>query len=275
MLSAVRGVAGLVIVSFFVLAAILAPVITSHDPVAQNLLDRRAPPSWQERGTLTYPLGADQLGRDVWSRLVHGARTSLVVAGGALAIGGLLGTAFGFFSGYWRGARDRIFDATLPRVVSQAAWLLCCGWIAIVLLASSGPGLINLIIVLGLVTSPRYIKPVRREVMLQLSQSSLEGTRDMRSAARILFTRVSGTLPAVFLSQIAFLIILEFLLTFLGLGVPPPTSSWGSMIADTRNDPTNWWIWGPPAFSILFTVGGFYMLGHYLRDRPRNSRAAS
>ena len=264
----------MVIVAFFVLAAILAPVTTPHSPLAISS-EANIPPYWQKGGTLSNPLGTDRLGRDVWSRLVYGARSSLVVAAGALAVGGLLETAFGFFSGYWRGSRDRILDSTLPRVVSQAAWLLCCGWIAIVLLASSGPGLINLIIVLGLVTSPRYIKPVRREVMLQLSQPSLEGTRDMRSAARILFTRVSGTLPAVFLSQIAFLIILEFLLTFLGLGVPPPTSSWGSMIAETRNDPTNWWIWGPPAFSILFTVGGFYILGHYIRDRPSNSRAAS
>ena len=164
-LSATRGVAGLVIVAFFVLAAILAPLITSHDPLRQNLPDRRAPPSWQEGGTLSHPLGTDQFGRDVWSRLVYGARTSLIVALGALAIGGVLGTALGFVSGYWRSHRDRIFDITLPRLVSPAVWLVGCVWIAITLLASVGPGLISLTIVLGLVTWLRYVKPVRREVM--------------------------------------------------------------------------------------------------------------
>ena len=100
----------MVIVAFFVLAAILAPVTTPHSPLAISS-EANIPPYWQKGGTLSNPLGTDRLGRDVWSRLVYGARSSLVVAAGALAVGGLLETAFGFFSGYWRGSRDRILDS--------------------------------------------------------------------------------------------------------------------------------------------------------------------
>ena len=127
----IRAWAGLIIVFLIVLVAVLAPLITSHDPVAGDLRDRRIPPFWLEGGTLSHPLGTDYMGRDVWSRLVHGARTSLIVALGALAIGGTLGTAFGFLSGYYRGSKDRIFDTTLPPLISPAVWLVCCAFVAI------------------------------------------------------------------------------------------------------------------------------------------------
>ena len=280
-LSAIRRVAGLVIVACFVLAAILAPLITSHDPAAGNLPDRNAPPFWQDGGSLSNPLGTDRVGRDVWSRLVHGARTSLIISLGALAIGGGLGTALGFASGYWRGPRDWIFDFTLPRLISPAVWLVGCVWIAVVLVASVGPSLIGLTIVLGLVTWPRYLKPVRREVMrpdtpgLGSSVDQGSGTPDFRPPFSGLIPRVVGALPALLVSQMAFLIILESVSSFLGLGAGPLTPSWGRMIADTRNDLTNWWIWAPPALSILLVVTSFYTLGSWLRDRPRNSRAAA
>ena len=280
-----KGAAGLIIVSCFLLAAILAPLITSHDPLAQNLPDRRAPPSWQEGGTLNHPLGTDYLGRDVWSRLIYGARSSLIVAAGALAIGGGLGTALGFASGYWRGTRDRIFDVSLPRVISPAVWLVCCVWIAITLLASVGPGLIGLTIVIGLVTWLRYVKPVRREVM-QPEAHGLSGysgyvdegsvTLDSRSNIHRLLPRLVGALPALFISQMGFLILLESIITFLGVGVAPPDPFGGGMLSDTRNlAPASLWSWAPALLSILLLAGGFYMLGDYLRARPKNSRAAS
>lgn len=270
--------AGLVIVSLFVLAAILAPLITSHDPADGSLQDRRAPPSWQEGGTLTHPLGTDHLGRDVWSRLVYGARPSLIVALGALAIGGVLGTTLGFVSGYWRGSKDRIFDVTLPRLISPVIWLVCCLWIAIILLASSGSGLINLIIVTGLVTWPRYIKTIRGEVMLFNAPGlyrSMGETSDFRIITRCLFPKVVGALPALFISQMGFLILLESILTFLGVGLWPPGPSWGGMVSDGRNFiAASLWSWAPALLFILLLAGGFYMLGNWLTDRRKNSRAA-
>ncbi len=279
--SQMLAAAGAGIVSLLVLAAILAPTITPHDPLTARAGSILTPPFWQEKGTLSHPLGTDHIGRDVWSRLVYGARTSLIVGLGALAIGGGLGTTLGFISGHWRGPRDRIFDITLPRLIGPVAWLLCCLWVAIVLLASSGAGLINLIIITGLVTWPRYIMAIRRRVML-LETPGLDYTAhggnapsDFRSNARLLFPRVAAALPALFISQMGFLTILESILNFLGVGVPPPTPSWGNMIAGTRDQLTNWWVWVPPLLSILLVVAGFYMLGNWLRTRPKNSRAAS
>ena len=276
-----KGAAGLTLVSCFVLVAVLAPVITPHSPLTVSPEAITTPPFWQKGGSLSNPLGTDRLGRDVWSRLVYSARGSLIVALGALAIGGGLGTSLGFASGYWRGARDRIFDVTLPRLISPVAWLLCCLWVAIILLASSGSGLINLIIVIGLVTWPRYIKGIRGEVMLpetpglDYTAHGGNGPSAFRSNVRLLFPRVAAALPALFISQLGFLIILESIISFLGIGVPPATPSWGMMIAGgTRDDLTNWWVWAPPALSILLTVVGFYMLGNWLSDRRRNSRAA-
>ena len=277
-----KGAAGVIIVSCFLLAAILAPLITSHDPLAQNLPDRRAPPSWQEGGTLNHPLGTDYLGRDVWSRLVYGARSTLIFAAGALAIGGGLGTALGFASGYWRGTRDRIFDVSLPRLISPAVWLVCCVLIAIILLATVGPGLIGLTIVIGLVTWLRYVKPIRREVMrpdMPRHHSPVDGeggTADFRPTFRRLLPRVVGALPALLISQMGFLILLESIITFLGVGVAPPDPSWGGMLSDTRNlVPASLWSWAPALLFILLLAGGFYMLGDWLYTRARNSRAAS
>ena len=273
-LSAIRGVAGLVIISFFVLVAILAPLITSHDPVIQSLPDRRAPPFWLEGGTVSHLLGTDYLGRDVWSRLVYGARTSLIVALGALAIGGVLGTALGFISGYWRGSRDKIFDTTLPRLISPVVWLVCCVWVALWLLAYIGPALINLIIVMGLVSWPRYIKPIRREVMLHTSQHSIVGASDPENSVRFLFPKMAGALPTLFISQMGFLIILESILSFLGIAVSPPTPSWGGAVADGRVYLAAWWISAFPLICIALLSAGFYMLGSWLTDRRKNSRAA-
>ena len=284
MLSAIRGVAGLVIVAFFLLAAILAPLITSHDPVVGDLRARRTPPSWQERGTLSHPLGTDQFGRDVWSRLVYGSRTSLIVALGALAIGGVLGTALGFISGYWRGSRDRIFDVSLPRLISPVVWLVCCCfailWLLFIWLASiGGLGLIALIIVIGLVTWPRYIKPIRGEVMRFNAPGlyrSMGETSDFRIITRYLLPKIVGALPALSISQMGFLIILESIPSLLGAGVPPPTPSWGGMVADGRMYLASaWWILAFPLICIALSATGFYLMGNYLSDRPKNSRAAA
>ena len=276
----IRAWAGLIIVFLIVLVAVLAPLITSHDPVAGDLQDRRTPPFWLEGGTQSHPLGTDYLGRDVWSRLVHGARTSLIVALGALAIGGTLGTAFGFLSGYYRGSKDRIFDTTLPPLISPAVWLVCCALVAIWLVFAIGVGLTALIVALGLMTWPRYIKPIRSEVMrseaTQANGPEDEGTvpPHYRSNVRLLLPRVASALPGLFVSQMGFLIILEPVLSFLGVGVPPPTPSWGGAVWEGWMYFDAWWIWAFPLICIALLSAGFYMMGNWLSDRRRNSLAA-
>ena len=285
MLSAIRGVAGLVIVAFFVLAAILAPLITSHDPVAQNLPGRRAPPSWQEGGTLTHPLGTDQLGRDVWSRLVYGARTPLIVALGALAIGGATGTVLGFlfvhYRELWYGIRGVL--STIHAIHSALSfplnfipfigYFLAAHLAALISVAMFGPGLINLIIVMGLVTCPRFFMVIltaamRLESTDSVPQAGESSASEFRSATTRPSPKAVNILAPLLVSQVGFLIIMESVLGFLGLTVLPPTPSWGATMADGRGIlSTAWWISAFPAICIILLVGGFYMLGSWLRDR--------
>ena len=286
MLSAMRGVLGLVPVACFVLAAILAPLITSHDPVVQNLPDRRAPPSWQKGGTPAHPLGTDQFGRDVWSRLVYGARTSLIIALGALAVGGAAGTVLGFLFVHYRELWNRIRGVlsamhaihsvlSFPlNFIPFTGYFLAVLPVVSISVAIFGPGVINLIIVMGLATCPRFIMVILTAAMRLESADSVaqagEGpASDFRSAATGPSPRAFNTLTPLLVSQVCFLIIVESVLGFLGLvGVPPPTPSWGAMIADGRDIlSTAWWISAFPAICVILLAAGFYMLGSGLRDR--------
>ena len=280
-----RTLAGAVIVCLVVLVAIFAPLLTPHDPGLPSSEDFLTPPFWIEGGTISHPLGTDIYARDIWSRLVYGARTSLIVALGALALGGVLGTTIGFLSAYYRGSRDRILDTDLPRLISPVVWLVCCVFVAVWLVTwlviVTGPGLITLIIALGLVTSLRYVKPIRMEVMrygtVEADHPVDEGAMPphFRSSVRSLLPRVAGLLPALFVSQMGFLIILESVLSFLGVGVPPPTSSWGGAVSDVRlHLITAWWLSAFPLICIALVSAGFYMTGDWLSERHRNSLAA-
>ena len=133
--------AGLVIVSFFVLAAILAPLVTSYSPNQVGVSKKDSPPFWQEQGTLSNPLGTDHIGRDVWSRLVYGARVSLIVALGALAISGLIFITLGLLFRYYRGPWDNIYNIVIPfplTLALPAVWLVGCLFVALVVMASLG-----------------------------------------------------------------------------------------------------------------------------------------
>ncbi len=285
MLSATRGVAGLLIVAFFVLAAIFAPLITSHDPVVQNLPGRRTPPSWQEGGTPTHLLGTDQLGRDVWSRLVYGARTSLIVALGSLAVGGVAGTVIGsLFVRYrklWYGIRGVLSSIhaihsvlSFPlNFIPFVGYFLAAYMVVLISVAIFGVGLINLIIVMGLVICPRFVMVILTTAMrLESTNSVAQARESSASGFNSAPTRsppiAFNTLTPLLVSQVGFLIVMESVLGFLGLGVPPPTPSWGATIADGRAIlSTAWWISSFPAIFIFLLVAGFYMLGSGIRGR--------
>ena len=257
-----------IIIGFFVMVAILAPLVTPYSPTKTSLPEKNIPPFWQEGGTLSHPLGTDPLGRDLWARLAYGARISLVVALSTLALGGILGTALGLISGYYRGLVDAVIMRASDITIAFPIILF-----AILLVVIVGPGLINLIVAVGMVIWARYARVVRGEVMSIMTQdyiarAKVSGASDFRIITRHLLPNVFNSLLVLLTLQVGFLIILESSLSFLGAGVPPPTPAWGSMVASGRDYiVTAWWVSAIPGIAIMLLVIAFNMLGDWLRDR--------
>ena len=256
------------VIGFFVLVAIFAPLVTPYSPTKTSLPEKNIPPLWQEGGTVSHPLGTDPLGRDIWSRLAFGARVSLLVALSTLALGGILGTALGLISGYYRGVLDAIIMRASDITIAFPIILF-----AILLVVIVGPGLINLIVAVGLVIWARYARVVRGEVITimtqdYISRARVSGASDFRIITRHLFPNVFNSLLVLLTLQVGFLIIVESSLSFLGAGVPPPTAAWGSMVASGRDYiVTAWWVSAIPGVAIMLLVIAFNMLGDWLRDR--------
>ncbi len=256
------------VIGFFLLVAIFAPLVTPYSPTKTSLPEKNIPPLWQEGGTVSHPLGTDPLGRDIWSRLAFGARVSLLVALSTLALGGILGTALGLISGYYRGVLDAIIMRASDITIAFPIILF-----AILLVVIVGPGLINLIVAVGLVIWARYARVVRGEVITimtqdYISRARVSGASDFRIITRHLFPNVFNSLLVLLTLQVGFLIIVESSLSFLGAGVPPPTAAWGSMVASGRDYiVTAWWVSAIPGVAIMLLVIAFNMLGDWLRDR--------
>jgi peptide/nickel transport system permease protein len=200
--------------------------------------------------------------------LVFGARVSLIVALSTLALGGALGGALGLIAGYYRGKLDAILMRASDITIAFPIILF-----AILLVVIIGPGLINLIIAVGLVIWARYARVIRGEVLTLMTQdfiarARVAGASDFRIITRHLFPNVVNTLVVLLTLQVGFLIIVESSLSFLGAGVPPPTPPWGSMVASGRDYITSaWWVSAIPGIAIMLIVIAFNMLGDWLRDR--------
>lgn len=255
------------IILFFVLVAIFAPLVTPYSPTKNSLPEKNIPPFWQEGGSLSHPLGTDPLGRDIWSRLAYGARVSLLVALSTLALGGVLGTALGLVSGYYRWLDPFVMRASDITIAFPIILF------AILLVVIIGAGLINLIIAVGLVIWARYARVIRGEVLTIMTQdyiarAKVSGASDFRIITRHIFPNVFNTLVVLLTLQVGFLIIVESSLSFLGAGVPPPTAAWGSMVASGRDYIVSaWWVSAIPGVAIMLLVIAFNMLGDWLRDR--------
>lgn len=255
------------IILFFVLVAIFAPLVTPYSPTKTSLPEKNVPPFWQEGGSISHPLGTDPLGRDIWARLAYGARVSLLVAVSTLALGGVLGTALGLISGYYR-ALDPIVMRASDITIAFPIILF-----AILLVVIIGAGLINLIIAVGLVIWARYARVIRGEVLTimtqdYISRARVAGASDFRIITKHIFPNVVNTLVVLLTLQVGFLIIVESSLSFLGAGVPPPTPAWGSMVASGRDYIVSaWWVSAIPGIAIMLLVIAFNMLGDWLRDR--------
>jgi peptide/nickel transport system permease protein len=256
-----------VIIAVMVVVAVFAPLIAPHSPTEQSLPDKLKPPAWQEGGSATHLLGTDLLGRDLFSRLVYGARVSLTVAAFALLSGGLIGLAIGIIAGYLGGRVDsvlmRVVDATLtfPTIL-----------IALLLAVSLGAGLRTIVIAITVIIWARFARVVRGEVLGVkardfVSLARVHGCSSFRIMLVHIVPNVMNTFMVLLTLHIGFVIIVEASLSFLGAGIPPPTPSWGQMVADGRSHIASaWWLSVMPGAAIMLVVLAFNLFGDWLRD---------
>lgn len=256
-----------VILLVVIFAAIFAPYIVPYDPTYQDVRKKLIPPLFSAGGSWEYILGTDHLGRDMLSRLIYGSRVSMVVGVLGVAISAVLGGIMGLLAGYY----GRWVDNVLMRLADvQLSFPLIL--LALAVVAALGPSLPNIIIVMGLAGWVLYARIVRAQVLQIREMEFIVAIRALGAGGtRVIIRHV---LPNVFAScivittlQIARVIIMESSLSFLGLGVQPPTPTWGGMLADSRNYIyLSWWMPTFPGLAILFTVLSINILGDWLRD---------
>jgi peptide/nickel transport system permease protein len=261
------GMGGAVIFLAIVLSAVFAPWIAPHDPVVVDIRHRMGPPAWMEGGTREHVLGTDQIGRDLLSRVIWGGRVSLVVGVTAVLLSSTIGILFGLAAGYFGGRLDWSI-MTFINVMLTFPFVL----LALAVIAVLGPSMPNMIIVLGVTGWPVYARVVRAETLALREREFVLAARALGgSHARIVFRQILPNLisPIVVIAtlQIAQVIILESFLSFLGLGVQPPTPAWGNMLGEGRVYMLNsWWIAAFPGLAIFVTTLVINLIGNALRD---------
>jgi peptide/nickel transport system permease protein len=255
------GVTGLLIVLLVTFCSVFAPVLAPYDPIALSPADRLQGPSAE------HWLGTDQFGRDTLSRIMYGGRLSLSVALASVVFGGLIGTLLGLVAGFYRGWLEILIMRLTDIVLSFPAILL-----AIALLAFFGAGFRNLVLAIGIVYIGPFTRVARAAVLsireeLYVEASRAAGSSDARTLFFTLFPNALAPLIVEVTLRLAYAILAEASLSFLGLGAPPPAPSWGQMIADNRRFlALSPWATIAPGFAIMLVVLGFNLLGDGLRD---------
>jgi peptide/nickel transport system permease protein len=248
-------------------AAVTASGITRYDPAAGEPAERLRPPAWQAAGGSAHPLGTDQLGRDVYTRLVHGARISLVVGLGTVLISVLLGAGLGLVAGHLEG---RVGTGLMRIADVQLAFPFLL--LALAVVAAVGAGLLNVILVLGIAGWAVFARVVRAQVLSIKQREFVEASRAMgagqlRIVLRHTVPNVITPVIVLATATVANNIVVEASLTFLGLGVQPTIPSWGSMMADARDYlAVAWWMGIFPGVALMLTVLAINLLGDWLRD---------
>jgi peptide/nickel transport system permease protein len=261
------ALAGLGVIAAAVVVAAFAPALAPSDPVKNRLLDRLTPPMWAQGGSPRYPLGTDTLGRDVLSRLLHGARISLTVGLAAVLVAGVVGVGLGLVAGYRGGWAD---DLLMRLGDIQLAFPVLLLGVAVI--AVLGASLINMILVLGASGWVTYARIARGETLSLKERDFVAAARALGAPARHVVARhllpnVLPSLMVVTTFSVARTIIAEASLSFLGLGLPPPTPSWGAMLDEGRNYiTTGWWLALFPGLAILVLVLAINLCGDWLRD---------
>jgi ABC-type dipeptide/oligopeptide/nickel transport system permease subunit len=259
-----------------VFAAVFAPLVAPYDPLEQNLRDSKMPPAWYAEGSWEHPLGTDNLGRDLLSRVIYGARVSLTVGFFGVLIAAGLGLVFGAVAGYLGGRVDAVIMGVVNLVLALPYLLF-----VVVIASILGRSLINVILIFGITDSPIFARVTRGEV-LRIRQSGYVESAISAGAGtgRIIFDHIIPNLigPLITLAtfEMSAMIFYEAGLGFLGLSVPPSVPSWGNMLAAGRKYLTSYpWIATWPGLAIMWTSLSMNLLGDWLRDvlDPRLRRA--
>lgn len=259
--------AGLIFLILTLIVAIAAPILVPMDPSTQNISGRLMPPGWVSDEGIKHLLGTDQLGRDVLSRVIYGSRVSIMVAVGAVFIGGAIGLIVGLVSGYAGGWVDSVLMRLVDMQLAFPFLLLALTMVTIL-----GPSIMNVVLVLSITSWISYAKVVRSSV---LSVKYLEFIEASKAAGTtrflILFRQILPNIISPFIVvasfQVATLIIAESSLSFLGLGVPTSEPTWGAMLADGREYMTDaWWIAIYPGVMLMLVAMSANLFGDGLRD---------
>ena len=259
---------GSLILLVMVSAAATAPWIAPHDPAKQSLLRRFTPPMWQAGGNATYPLGTDQVGRDVLSRIIHGARISLWVGLLAVGIGTAAGMLIGLVCGYWEGRLDLIMQRLMDAIQAIPGLVL-----ALAIVSVLKPSTTNAMLAIAIVIIPGNSRIVRGAVLSTKQNRYVEaaqamGCRHLRIIASHILPNVTAPILVIASIWLGNAILIEATLSFLGLGTQPPTPSWGLMLSSTgrafmEQAP---WLAIFPGMAISLAVLGFNLFGDTLRD---------
>jgi len=261
------AVAGLVIVVLLLLVAAFANVIAPYPPDLTNNAVFLKPPAWQEGGSWAYPLGTDAIGRDMLSRLIHGARLSLSIGMAVVALSIVVGIMLGLVAGYFRGVTEIAIMRLMDIILSLPSLLL-----AIVIVAILGPGLMNAMLAVAVIVLPHYTRITRASVIAEMSKDYVTAARAIgTSRLRLMLNEVLPNCAAPLIVQatlgVSTAILDAAALGFLGLGAQPPASEWGTMLADAREFVLRaWWAVTFPGLMILMAVLAFNLLGDGLRD---------
>ena len=257
---------GMVLV-IYLLLALLAPWITTHDPSRGSLRARLTPPVWQEKGTWQYPLGTDAQGRDILTRILYGGRVSLAV--GLLSVGAsaLIGTILGALSGYFRGWLDAVVSRFADLLLAFPYLIFAIGMMAFL-----GPGFTNLILALSFKSWVEFYRLVRGAMLSEKTQEYVEAAKVSGLGPLAIITQeiLPNIVHSVFVLatlRMGFLIIMEASLSFLGLGLPAKIPAWGTMVAAGRDYLlVAWWVSTLPGIAILILVLSINLFGEGLRD---------
>jgi len=261
------AVAGLIVVIVVLLMAAFANVLAPYPPNLTNNAAFLQPPAWQAGGSWAYPLGTDAIGRDILSRLIYGARLSLLIGIAVVALSIVIGITLGLVAGFARGVLEIAIMRLMDIILTLPSLLL-----AIVIVAILGPGLMNAMLAVAVVVLPHYVRITRAAVISETSKDYVTAARaNGASRLRLMFNEVLPNCAAPLIVQASLGVSTAILdaaaLGFLGLGAQPPASEWGTMLADAREFVLRaWWVVTLPGLMILVTVLAFNLLGDGLRD---------